>query len=984
MSSSHRKQKSSINNQQLNHKHYEPNDDGTQVQKQQVSFLDKINNIIETMESKYTLNLTDRHVDETQKLIKEMNENNYSFYYLELESLSHMISLQFKRVLSGKREFLDVLLSIVEICNRPFLKQKTSDELNYVPKTVHLLNALSEILQEDLSKDQTMYRLFIAILGFIRDFACDGIDEFKNQDSDFKMKKIYGNTFSLLQILKNEGTRNLRLISNSKILETLVFIITKNLYSDNCTIIIINIMLNSALYRVNAEKLANLGALKDCVQIISTSNDFRNLLVRCCIETIWNILENGGQNACKMMAYEEIVNQLFYTFNHVIKNCFRLDDRNTRNDICILINYVVSSPESHNYFIYRDTSPGSKIVDLANNSSRGKFKEKEDEMEMMANRKTFLEVLLYYATYDEIKSIQKEKDSIIQESAGNDLTGVRSKSKTILDPHEFFFTTSPDDIEFKKIIWTCILYIIKNNYTKKEVVTQIEQYKFINCLLLYLDPEAMRFSCISRWQQPQLKDIQLLCLNILLNIVPLYQDYFEKFKGYSTLIKFLQIYQDQDRKNLCLKTINNIINSDLIKKELTEEKLIDFLLEIINSTDNSLEAREYAFNIISQMCIDNKLAQKEFRRKGGIDILQKNLNYQNILDQIGNQKLFILVVLDCLWNAVIGNKRNEEQFIELDSLPTLFELLEQSDGIHIKIILSCIASLVDNKRSFSYFIQWKSKTNSNIDTTKLLINIYRSEDEKYGVKYENGVLSVKNSRPLNPNTSYLIRKQQKIENEEMERKRMKISKQTTQNSFLGITKNLGGDTMNGGNNNNTGFSKTQNTVTSQKSSLYSGGDDSNSITNIYRSEDFVESYLTHKIAEITKSFDLRETIFSIFYRVGFNNISINSNDDRQTFVSIKMYPIFKNLENWLDVIEEFEDMNFHPTRDDSNWILTQIEESRDKMNQSVKQQKVIYDNIIRAQQDELNEYFYKIKRMGELKKENERLKVHEKQERENH
>ena len=28
------------------------------------------------------------------------------------------------------------------------------------------------------------------------------------------------------------------------------------------------------------------------------------------------------------------------------------------------------------------------------------------------------------------------------------------------------------------------------------------------------------------------------------------------------------------------------------------------------------------------MCIDNKLAQKEFRRKGGIEILQKNLNYQ--------------------------------------------------------------------------------------------------------------------------------------------------------------------------------------------------------------------------------------------------------------------------------------------------------------------------------------------------------------------
>ena len=47
------------------------------------------------------------------------------------------------------------------------------------------------------------------------------------------------------------------------------------------------------------------------------------------------------------------------------------------------------------------------------------------------------------------------------------------------------------------------------------------------------------------------------------------------------------------------------------------------------------------------MCINNKLAQKEFRRKGGIDILKKNMNYLVVLDKIGNQKIFILVVLDC-------------------------------------------------------------------------------------------------------------------------------------------------------------------------------------------------------------------------------------------------------------------------------------------------------------------------------------------------
>jgi hypothetical protein len=216
-------------------------------------------------------------------------------------------------------------------------------------------------------------------------------------------------------------------------------------------------------------------------------------------------------------------------------------------------------------------------------------------------------------------------------------------------------------------------------------------------------------------------------------------------------------------------------------------------------------------------------------------------------------------------------------------------------------------------------------------------------------------------------TSYLIRKQQRIENDQLERQRLRDTRQSNQDSFLGITKS----SMNKSQN----LNKTKSSI-SNTSNLTSR----DYLNSIYRSEDFVESYLNHKIAEITKSFDLRETIFSIFYRIGFNNISINSNDDKQTFVSIKMYPIFKNLENWLDVVEEFKDTNFNPIGDDQNWIKTQIEDSKEKMYTAIKQQKVISDNIKRAQQEELNEYFFKIKRMGELKKENERLKVHEKQE----
>lgn len=61
-----------------------------------------------------------------------------------------------------------------------------------------------------------------------------------------------------------------------------------------------------------------------------------------------------------------------------------------------------------------------------------------------------------------------------------------------------------------------------------------------------------------------------------------------------------------------------------------------------------------------------------------------------------------------------------------------------------------------------------------------------------------------------------------------------------------------------------------------------------------------------------------------------------------------------------------------------NWIMTQIEESEDKCLQAIKQQEIIYENIKRTQQDELKEYFNKIKTISELKKENIKLKVREK------
>lgn len=115
--------------------------------------------------------------------------------------------------------------------------------------------------------------------------------------------------------------------------------------------------------------------MKDLVRIISEASDFRSYIVHICIEAIWNLIEVDGKKSIESMAGEqEVVLSLRRPFERVIKEGYKLDDKCLRNEISILINYVVTSTKSHKFFL-----------------------EKEGE-----NDTSFLEAILQYSTYDEL------------------------------------------------------------------------------------------------------------------------------------------------------------------------------------------------------------------------------------------------------------------------------------------------------------------------------------------------------------------------------------------------------------------------------------------------------------------------------------------------------------------------------------------------------------------------------------------------------
>mmetsp|Transcript_1188 Transcript_1188/g.1197 ORF Transcript_1188/g.1197 Transcript_1188/m.1197 type:complete len:166 (+) Transcript_1188:1433-1930(+) len=163
-----------------------------------------------------------------------------------------------------------------------------------------------------------------------------------------------------------------------------------------------------------------------------------------------------------------------------------------------------------------------------------------------------------------------------------------------------------------------------------------------------------------------------------------------------------------------MKAILNTSTYEFFKKDFAEKGIIDILLDIVqNSKDNPLDMREMAFNIIANISKECRANQKEFRRKGGIEILKENLSYSEV-DQTGNASTFLLSVLDCLNNSVFSNKRSELHFLDIEGVYVLLDLVESCEKNLKRLTLSSLCTILENNKSYQYFVEWNSsKTTIN-------------------------------------------------------------------------------------------------------------------------------------------------------------------------------------------------------------------------------------------------------------------------------
>ncbi len=120
---------------------------------------------------------------------------------------------------------------------------------------------------------------------------------------------------------------------------------------------ILDLVSNCILYKGLAEKYSNFGILKDIVYVIFDCEDFRSYIVKSCFEIIWNAIEAVGVSCIKIFAAEDIISNLKRVFENIMKNGYKLEDKCLRNELLILINYLLGDEKALIFFNEKSSIP---------------------------------------------------------------------------------------------------------------------------------------------------------------------------------------------------------------------------------------------------------------------------------------------------------------------------------------------------------------------------------------------------------------------------------------------------------------------------------------------------------------------------------------------------------------------------------------------------------------------------------------------------
>ncbi|XP_069815620.1 metalloreductase STEAP2 isoform X3 [Dendropsophus ebraccatus] len=626
-------------------------------------------------------------IERQVKLLKKVGKHYYNGFLLkDLPQIMKLLNISAAKI-EDHKDFIDPVCDVVRLFGLPFLKEKMSDEVTYAQTAAEALTQLGCLMRAPSSQ--------------VRIQICNSIASFYSPQS----AKLPADGFQPTSV-----TYKLQMAEVGGLAETLVLslaVVENNLQEKLALLKVLQLLSSTS---ENCKLMARAQAARRVCCRLTDSDPSGQLLFRSS-EILWNLLENGPK--------EEVINQLsniecIYTlkdaFVRLLTNGSKLSDRQLRNDLLV-------------------------IATLIAENSRPPMIESG-----------FAKQLILFATFSEVKS-------------HNPLV----KSLKLLHNHE--------DFEMKKLLFNMLVVLSKDLST----VQLLCDGKVVLALFNYV--KANEKHGVHDWPAARYEDLQLHAIATLCSVAPLLVEDYMTCQGNTRILLFLEWCCSQDaffgqgnsfhgsggrgnkhaQMRYSLRLLRSMVSvgDEALNQDLCDQGAINQLLGILKKAMASAEATDDAvlleiqcdvLFILSSVC-DSDLHRKELFGSEGVDVVLQllKMDSKKFYSGLGHNKL-IFCTLDCVWSCIIGCFSSEDYFLEKEGMFIILDLLELNLKSMNNLVLGILVEFCDNPKTLSHITTWRGKSNDT--APKLLVQLWKQEEEELAVRRDNYGRIIDAKRPL--------------------------------------------------------------------------------------------------------------------------------------------------------------------------------------------------------------------------------------------
>eukprot|EP00434_Breviolum_minutum_P041846 symbB.v1.2.037229.t1/scaffold5437.1/size27202/3 len=818
--------------------------------------------IMELMTSKYTIDLVDRHVAAIRKLCKVCCNG---FLLRHLEALVELLYLSVDRFAKGQ-DMAQALCDFTRVASQPFVSCKTSDMITYghhlpafVKGIVSVLTYTSPpdgpLMDEDKAqwehKKNMLERLRIEVAHTLACWARFGLDE----DS----VELLPNQ-PLIQAVADSGTPNLRILRQSNVMDA-VSASFRSEDSPESIVITLGAIRDMSLYRPLACQITNCGLISNLVHVIRVNLLGSDVLL-VAAEVLWNVLELDWDGATEALGQEEVIESFRDFMQAVLTRGYRFKDKIFRNDMMVLLMYISKRVENRSLF----ASTGLMTLLLSYAVSEKRRKELHASG-ILENHMKEAKVL------PDMVDDQPKKGGI-----------------PIINTQE--------DMEFRTLLWGTLARCCSSEDCARLAV----ECGLVPSLLECLDPEPPIEQ--QKWSQEQRRKIQLEALSALFQLVQYMPDAFMDADGNSTVLQLLQATRSREVQKKSLHLLQVAVRmGKAFAEKLGQLGAVGTLVELFTDKDNPMTSRQMCASILASMCKECPANAREFRKKDGVEAMRDEVIYRPG-ETTDNHLFYSLCVVDCIWNSVIGTRKNEIRFLDAGGLFALLDCLEVAPMILKRQIIGTLADLMEYKKAAKLFTQWNSQVTMK-GALRLLLELWQSEQEAAGNLAPDGIIQDLD-QPLNPGNAR-VPVDEEAASTVTSASRLAGKFRHAQN----FAETLGGQSVGG-----------QSNTSANRTTVTKGFERASATAQEHQGSRWLSNGTFEQ--------DCRAKIYAVLKCIGFECQETLSIVERQQMELVKLYPNAVELEMWIKVQESLASRGIKPVSADRQWIEDSVTERKDQ------------------------------------------------------